>query len=128
MVEDENNNKFGCYSNGEITKKNVRTKDYELFLFSIRSNGRYSGMTKIEPIDNPFGFGLFEKNREELVQIGFGPAISILKKSCKNNSKCVQNDEAFDYHRIERALCGVEPNYKGEMIFKPKKIIVIQMK
>ena len=47
----------------------------------------------------------------------------------KNESCCHQDENRFDYHGIENALCGKEPKGKyGEMFFTPKRILVIQMK
>ena len=50
------------------------------------------------------------------------------KENWKNNSLCEQNEDRFDYHGIEKALCGKEPIAIGWMFFTPKRILVIQMK
>ena len=43
-------------------------------------------------------------------------------------NNCEQHDNYFNYHNIDKALCGLQPNYRGEMIFNIKKLLVIQMK
>ena len=121
VIEDENNNKFGCYSHEKINKKNERAKDEKLFLFSLESNGRYSGMTKIESRYNRYnGFGINDKQQPILTEIGYGPAINIYKEHYKSESVCYQEDEYFDYKGVKNALCGEES-------FTPKRFIVIQM-
>ena len=42
-------------------------------------------------------------------------------------SYCGQNEDIFNYHEIETALCGKEGYPRGER-FTPKRILVIQMK
>ena len=41
---------------------------------------------------------------------------------------CRQNEDIFDYHGIENALCGKQPDEEEHMYFSPKRILVIQMK
>ena len=122
VIEDEKRNKFGCYSHEKINKKNERINDSKLFLFSLESNGRYSGMTKIERTNNTYnyGLGIFEKGKEHLMHIGYGPAIYIYKEHYKSESGCYQNNVYFDYKGVKNALCGEES-------FTPKRFIVIQM-
>ena len=44
----------------------------------------------------------------------------------KQLSFCSQYEDRFDYHGIEKALCGKQNRY--EECFTPKRILVIQMK
>ena len=68
------------------------------------------------------GYVLCEKSDEFLIYLG---DIVLCKENCKNYSLCYQNENEFDYHGIENALCGKTGNIKP---FKPKRILVIQMK
>ena len=56
LIEDINGNIFGCYSHEIIDKKNERITDSNFFLFSLKSTGRYLGMTKIPNKSNSTGF------------------------------------------------------------------------
>ena len=40
----------------------------------------------------------------------------------KISSNCDQTEDSFDYHGIEKALCG------KDRYFIPKRIVIIQMK
>ena len=68
------------------------------------------------------GYLLWKKTIQYLITIG---NIYLSKENCKNKSCCFQDEDKFDYHGIEKALCGKEyyPDY-----FTPKRILVIQMK
>ena len=51
-----------------------------------------------------------------------------MKENRRTQSGCYQQENQFDYHGIEKALCGKEPNTFGRfMHFIPKRIRVIQM-
>ena len=52
----------------------------------------------------------------------------LMKENRKNESNCFQHEDNFDYHRIQNALCGKQPEEYGAMYFTPKRILVIQMK
>ena len=73
---------------------------------------------------------IFEKSTRCGNLITFGD-ILLHKEDKKNESYCYQAEDKFDYHGIEKALCGKTQYYndgwKGEY-FKPKRILVIQMK
>ena len=121
LIEDINGNKFGCYSHEIIDKKNERITDSNFFLFSLKSNGRFLGMTKIPNKSNSTGFGIYEKGHERLTEMGHGAAIGIYKQNKKSLCYCNQYDKSYDYHGVSNVLCG---EYK----FTPKRFIVIQMK
>ena len=54
--------------------------------------------------------------------------IILYKDGYESGSNCYQHDNYFDYHGIEKALCGKHPDDTGEiMFFTPKRILVIQM-
>ena len=57
--------------------------------------------------------------------ITFGD-IKLCKESWKNKSYCQQIKDKFDYHGIEKALCG-KAGYSIHDMFIPKRIVVIQM-
>ena len=74
------------------------------------------------------GIKLREKSHDYLITLG---DIYLTKENYKNKSYCHQNENRFNYHGIEKALCGKtrykENNeWKGEH-FTPKRILVIQM-
>ena len=75
---------------------------------------------KFEIKDLKFGgIGLGEKSHDCLIDLG---DIVLWKENYKNESRCWQNENVFDYHGIEKALCG-----KTMRSFNPKRILVIQM-
>ena len=123
VIEDEKGNKFGGYSHEPINMTNERVKDEKLFLFSLKSNGRYSGMTKIESRYNTCGFGIWSIENKLLTEMGHGPAIRIYKENYKSNSGCQQSDYIFNYKGVKNGLCG------GfyDKSFTPKRFLVIQM-
>ena len=50
--------------------------------------------------------------------------IILSKENNKNESRCYQTKEIFNYHGIEKALCGKTGR---DYPFTPKRIFVIQM-
>ena len=75
------------------------------------------------------GICLFEKSDEKLIWLG---EIRLRKEKNKHYSHCYQDRKRFDYHGIEKALCRKvvykEKNQLKGDYFKPKRILVIQMK
>ena len=65
---------------------------------------------------------LWEKSAEYLIDLG---EIHLKKENNKNESRCYQNEDRFNYHGIKNALCG-KTGYIGGC-FTPKRILVIQM-
>ena len=66
-------------------------------------------------------FTTFESNLITLSTIG------LYKEEMKNDCCCIQNNN-FDYHGIDNALCGKTLQNDKSKYFIPKRILVIQMK
>ena len=47
--------------------------------------------------------------------------VVLKKENCKNESYCLQKENNFNYHSIQKVLCG-------NGYFIPKRFIVIEMK
>ncbi|BFU19555.1 trichohyalin, putative [Entamoeba histolytica] len=121
IIEDEEGNKFGGYVNSKINKVGHYINDSQSFLFSLESNGRMKGMMKFDIKEPGHAFCLFNQSHDYLVIFGCSD-IRVYKENYKTKSFCFQR--SFEYEGIENALCGKEyPEY-----FKPKQIIVIEMK
>ena len=54
--------------------------------------------------------------------------MNINKENKKNGSRCLQNENTFNYHGIQNALCGKTGHSWGGENFTPNRILVIQMK
>ena len=124
IIKDTKNNIFGYYlstENGLDKCDSWIETNCDTFLFSLRSNGRIKEMMKFE-IKNINNGCLLKPNADNvLISLGSG-SIYLYKKNCKEQSCCYQHKQShFDYHGINNALCG---SHK----FKPKRIIVIEMK
>ena len=65
-----------------------------------------------------------KSHKYNLISLG---DIFLKKENEKNRSWCSQNENRFNYHGIEKALCG-KTKYPGDDNFTPKRILVIQMK
>ena len=121
LIEDEDGEKFGYYLNTEVIEKYrdwIET-DNKSFEFNLQSNGRIKQPMKFE-IENLEwgGYRLYKKSENYLIRLG---DIYLKKENFKNYSCCWKNENWFDYHGIEKALCGKHD-------FTPKRILVIQMK
>ena len=124
LIEDEDGEKFGYYLNSEIIDNYISTMktDQKSFLFNLESNGRLSEAMKFEIKDKyKGGYKLCDKSQYWLIELG---DIRLFKENNKNDSHCYQNDDIFDYHGIDKALCGKKEFYNS---FIPKRIVVIQM-
>lgn len=131
MIEDIRGEKFGYYLNSTVVEKYQQfvTVDKNCFHFNLKSNGRLSGPMKFEIKNfNNGGYKIYDKSMNHPSLITIGEIFIMRQGTTSYYNNCEQHENYFNYHGIERALCGLEPNHKGEMIFKPKKIIVIQMK
>jgi hypothetical protein len=122
MIEDEDGELFGYYLNTEVVEKydkRIET-DFKSFHFNLQSkNNRLKHPVKFEIEHSEWGgYALWEKADDNLIELG---DIDLRKENKKNDSYCEENEFEFDYHGIEKALCG-----KGS--FTPKRILVIQMK
>ena len=94
------------------------------FHFNLVSNGRLPGPMKFEIKDESWGYYLNRESDERIMRIG---QISLKKEEHKEDCCFSQDNKAFDYHGIERALCDKEPNARGFMFFTPKRFQIIQM-
>ena len=132
LIEDERGDIFGYYLNSTIDKnynsQQMFSTDKFSFEFNLKSFGRLNGMMKFTIKDKSYGYKLFDKTKDKLIQLG---DIILYKSNRKQFSYCEQNKDKFDYKDILNALTG-RTRYKDEatmkqFIFVPKKIIVFQM-
>ena len=104
--------------------------DSKSFHFNLQSkNNRLKQPMKFEIKDlKRGGIYLWEKSDDDLIKLGH---IYLKKENKKNKSYCYQNEDNFDYHGIEKALCGKTYKFSNHPLneyFTPKRILVIQMK
>ena len=107
---------------GDLNKVETDNKSFE---FNLQSNGRIQQPMKFEIKNIYGGYYLREKSHERLIRLG---DIVLQKENWKNESYCdYQSEYVFDFHGIEKALCGktFKPDFE---YFTPKRILVIQMK
>ena len=127
LIEDTDGEKFGYYLNTEVIGKYdiwKKKTDNKSFEFNLESNGRLKSPMKFEIKDLKGGsYCLNRKHENNLIILG---DIELIKENWKNDSFCYQYEWLFDYHGIENALCGKTWNHYVH--FKPKHILVIQMK
>ena len=97
--------------------------DNKSFEFNLESNGRLEYPMKFEIQNLKWGgYQLWNKSTDILIDLG---NILIYKENMKNSSHCVQREDRFDYHGIEKALSG---KIYSRFPFTLKRILVIQMK
>ena len=129
LIEDTERNKFGYYLNTtvEMNKYNQwLSTDDKSFLFSLKSNGRIqsdNGMMKFEINETSHGYNRKKNSDNQLICLGFGVDIVLFKQHKKEDCFCDQND-AFNYHGIQHALCGKTFPER----FIPQHFLVLQMK
>ena len=134
LIEDENNNIFGCFVNQPIDRywyfKNnqwngSKIVDKKTFIFTIESNGRCQQPMKFEikPTDKSEAFALYHENESMLFSIGNGFDICIFKEESKHACYCCQ--QSFDYQGYQKVLVG---NESKSYPFTLKRIQVFQMK
>ena len=126
LIEDENGEKFGYYLNTKVVEKywpdRIET-DNKSFEFNLQSNGRLEHPMKFEIIDlKEGGYQLWKKSNDWLIILG---NILLVKENKKNQSFYFPNKNRFDYHGIEKALCGKDIDSYEQFIFK--RLLVIQM-
>ena len=130
IIENERE-KFGYYFNTEVKEKYFlnedanQSTDSKSFEFSLQSDiNELKEPIKVE-INNTehSGILLFDNSNHELVRLG---DIHLFKLSFKNQSFINQNDNNFHYNGFGNVLCGRRTNKNTN--FKPKRIVVIQMK
>ena len=122
LIEDEDGEKFGYYLNSQLGEKcgKLMPVDNKTFHFNIKSNGRLDKPMKFEIKERKDGCGLCDDTNVALIVIG---NIVLGKDNNRRMSYCDEN-EKFNYHGIEHALCGK----KNPQKFIPKRIVVLQMK
>ena len=111
--------------NTEVLKKCHKwiETDNKSFHFNLESNGRLQQPMKFEiQCFKDGGYFLYQKSDVVLSLITIGDIV-LTKEKYKNVSCCDQEEDVFDYHGIEKALCGKTFPTK----FIPKRILVIQM-
>ena len=127
VIEDDKNNKFGCFVSSTIEKYRAEVYDENAFVFSLKNNGRIeegNGMMKFN-ISLPYdGFCLCQKDEEYLFWIG-DPDIFIMKYEYEGS---YLSQRSFDYKGMEDVLIGRTGRYFGDDgDFTPKRIVVMQM-
>ena len=130
IIEDEDEEIFGYYLNTQVVEKynQNQSTDSKSFLFNLQSNNnRLQSPMKFEIKDLEYGgITLHTKlNQFDLINLG---DIYLYKEARKNKSYCNQTEDRFDYHGIEKAVCGKQKSGRKGEHFKPKRILVIQMK
>ena len=131
LIENEDDEIFGYYSNTKLIKLYRRQEtDSKSFHFNLQTkNNRINQSMKFKIKDSKnSGIWLWKANSDYLIKMG---DIYLFKENMKNESSCLQHENAFNYQGIENALCGKiiqKENNKLKGCFTPKRIIVIQMK
>ena len=132
LIEDMNEELFGYYNSACIEEKydcfRLKTEK-QSFLFNISSPDRLKQPEHFEVTDVYYGgYTLYKETDEKLILLG---DIELFKEESKEKCCCYQNNDYFNYHGKEKALCGKEVKYswdkKKENCFIPKRFIVIQM-
>ena len=129
LIEEIEGEKFGYYLNTEIVEnhdKKMKSTDSNSFHFNLESkDNRLNGPKRFEIKDQRVGYYLYTNSNKRLLFLG---NIIICKENDKNESYYVQNNDQFDYHGIENALCRKSKTEDERKIyFIPKRILVIQM-
>ena len=125
LIEDEVGEIFGYYLNTEIIVKydywqKTDSKSFEFILQSKNNRLKQPMKFEIKKLKKG-GIFLCDKSDYDLIWLG---EIVLRKENNKNLSFCCQNEDRFDYHGFEKALCGkIYPKN-----FTLKRILVIQMK
>ena len=124
LIEYEDGEIFGYYLNTQVKKKydEWQETDSNSFQFNLQSkNNRLKQPMKYKIKNLKEGGICLCKNLDDYL-IWFGE-IYIAKENNKNASYCLQNEDYFDYHEFDNAVCGkLHPN-----LFTPQRILVIQM-
>ena len=124
LVEDKKCQKFGYYHPTDIhlIHQEWLTPDETAFMFNLESNGRLKEPIKFE-IKQLHDNGCFFHPKRSDHLISFGEVV-LYKRNKSGWSYCCQTNEMFDYHSIEKALCG--RNLWGDP-FGLKRLTIISM-
>ena len=124
LIEEEDGEKFGYYLNTEVIEQydcGYLKTDNKSFEFNLESNGRLNHSMKFEIKDSEVsGFILFVKSDDNMIYLR---NIMLWKENKKKQSHCRQNEDRFDYHGIEKALCGKE---RWNHPFTPKEYLLFK--
>ena len=123
VVEDTNNNIFGYYFNGEITKLNGWMKANGSFAFSLKSNGRIHQPMKFDEKEKCSGLYIHDNYETRL----FYPdsLLYFFKENKKNQCEIKEASYLFDFNGLENVF--FESSGEGGWVkFNPKRIVVIQ--
>ena len=125
IIEDTTGEIFGYYMHSELKDDNYRKwvlSDKLSFQFNLQSNGRLQEPMKFEHINvNRGDYMLQHRNHKILIRLGN----IVLYKTIRKNQCYIDNDiKGFDYHGIDKALCGKSGK---EDPFKLQRLIVLQM-
>ena len=113
VIEDTEENKFGCYIEGAVYNTNQYVNDSNAFVFSLQSNGRLDGMNRFLVKDYNHAMFLYSSTNHWLLSVGSDGGkggkddITIMKKDCQNlnpGNGCQQS--SYNYNGIKNALCG----------------------
>ena len=123
VIKYEDNEIFGYYYDSGIESECSEHKEKlnsKSFHFNLQSkNNRLNKPMKFEIKESRIVFHrLFSIYHHELMQIG---NICLHKNNWKNDSYCKEDENMFDYHGIDNALCG-------KKMFNPQRFLIIQMK
>ena len=131
LIEDTDEEKFGYYLNTIVIYNKYKNEvtDLKTFHFNLQSkNNRLKQPMKFEIEDiEDGGYELSENNSCFLILIG---DICLFKEKRKNDCYCLDENESFNFKKIEKALCGKVENFDSSLneTFILKRLIVIQMK
>ena len=143
MIEDEDGEIFGYYLNTEILNNRCfgasNIADDKSFHFNLQSKNNRLGKPMKFEIKNlkRGGVTTFQTQSPRVSHKLFFKAgdIFFCPKYFKDKSFCEQNEDRFNYHGIDKALCGkgkVSDSPKDcmteEECFNPKSLLIIQMK
>ena len=126
VIEDSEKNIFGYFQSKQFEEiyNTWIPSDDKSFVFSLQSNNRIEYPIKCEILNTTNGYKLFDESDNRLIAFGSN-AILLRKYEMRKQSYCDQKNDLFNYHNISSVLIGKEyPNW----LFKPKRILVIQMK
>ena len=121
---------FGYYFNTQVKREYFvgQHTNNKSFLFNLQSKDNrlekpmkfeikhlYYGSIQLSPISSGY---------ESLIYLG---DIHLNKENNKNGSCCQQYEDYFNYHGIQKALCGKIGTWISGERFPPKRIFVVQM-
>ena len=126
VIEDTNGNKFGGYTTSTVKPIDSYISDSNAFIFSLKSNGRISGMKKFDIKSNGISTAIAcDRKTNNYYLFAFGSRTDIeIKRKGVNGSFCCQS--YFNYEGVSCSLCS--SSNSDQQYFTPKRITVIQMK